>query len=65
MNQAIIDSDNGLLSYRPQAIIWTNDGILFIELLKTIYIQENVFENVEIAAILSRIQCYTMTVSIS
>ena len=29
-NLTIIGSDNGLLPYRRQAIIWTNDGILLI-----------------------------------
>ena len=59
-NLIIIDSDNGLLSGRRQAIIWTNDGQLLIGPLGTnfseILIQENAFESVvwEMAAILSR-----------
>ena len=35
----IIDSDNGLLPRRHQAIIWTNAGILLIEPLGTIFSQ--------------------------
>ena len=66
----IIGSDNGLSPGRPQAIIWTNAGILLIgplgtnfsEILKrnsNIFIQENVLENVvcEMASILSRPWC--------
>ena len=34
-NLTIIVSDNGLLPSRRQAIIWTNAGILLIELLGT------------------------------
>ena len=65
----IIGSHNGLLAGRRQAIIWTNAGILLIELFgankvnfignSNIFIQENVHENVvcEMASILSRHQC--------
>ena len=65
----IIGSDNGLSPDRRQAIIWTNAGILSIDLLGTklseisiaihIFIQENASENVvwKMAAILSRPQC--------
>ena len=66
----VIGSDNGMSPEQRQAIIWTNAGILLIwplgtnfnEILvkiPTIFIQENVFENVvcETAAILSRPQC--------
>ena len=52
----IIGSDNGLLSGRHKAIIWTNAGILFIWVLGTnqwylqqnsyIFIQENMFKSV-------------------
>ena len=34
-NLTIIGSDNGLSPGRPQAIIWTNDGILLIGPLRT------------------------------
>ena len=68
---SIIDSDNGLLPGRGQAIIWNNAGILLIRTVGTnfseilikrnsyIFIQENAFENIvsEIVAILSRPQC--------
>ena len=37
----IIGSENGLSPGRPQAIIWTNAGILLIGL-----IEENTFENI-------------------
>ena len=61
----IIDSDNGLLPGRLQAIIWTNAGILLIWPIGTnfseisikihISIQENAFQSVvcEMSAILS------------
>ena len=52
----IIDSDNGLLPGRHQAIIWTNAGTLLIRPLGTnfseilieihIFFDENAFENV-------------------
>ena len=35
VNYTIIGSDNGLSPGRRHAIIWTNDGILFIESLET------------------------------
>ena len=35
VNYTIIDSDNGLLPARHQAINWTNAGILLIEPLET------------------------------
>ena len=35
VKQTIIGSDNGLSPGRPQAIIWTNAGILLIGLLGT------------------------------
>ena len=70
-NLIIIDSDNGLLPGRCQAIIWTNAGILligplgtncseiWIEILTFSFKKINVFESVvcEIAAILSQPQC--------
>ena len=68
-NLTIIGSDNGLSPGRRQAIIWTNDVILWIRPLGTnfseilidsnILIQENAFECVvcETATILSRPQC--------
>ena len=64
----IIGSDIGLLPGRPQAIIWTNAGILLIRLWGTnfskilinwnIFIQEKAFENVvwTMAVIFSRPQ---------
>ena len=72
----IIGSDNGLSPGRRQAIIWTNDGILLIEPLGTKFCEiliaihtfslKNKFENVvcEMAAILSRLQCDKLIVSI-
>ena len=42
---AIIGSDNGLSPGRPQAIIWTNVGILLIVSLGT-NIAENTIDNV-------------------
>ena len=69
VNLTIIGSDNGLSPGRRQAIIWSNDGILFIGPLGTnfseisieihTFIQENAFENVVwiMAAILSQPQC--------
>ena len=66
---SITGSDNGLSPGRRQAIIWTNDGILFIRPLGTnfseiliensyIFIQENALENVvwKLSAILSQTQ---------
>ena len=63
-------SDNGLVPFQHQAIMWTDAGILLIwpletnfsEILNkihTFFIQENAFENVilKMAAILSRPQC--------
>ena len=65
----IIGSDNDLSPGRRQAIIWTNDGILFIRTLLTNFsenlseihsflIHENAFENVvcEMGSISSRPQ---------
>ena len=72
-NLTMIGSDNGLSPSWRQAIYWTNAGILLIgrlgtkfseiliQLLAFIFvIQENAFESVdcEMAAILSRHQCY-------
>ena len=68
-NLTIIGSDNGLAPTRWQAIIWTNDGVLFVPLetnlewifnrISYIFIQENAFEKVvcKTAAILSQPQC--------
>ena len=66
----IIGSDNGLSPERPQAIIWTNAGILLIgplgtnfsEILieiQTFFTEENTFENVvcKMLFISSRPQC--------
>ena len=62
----IIGSDNGLSPGRRHAIIWTNDGSMYIGTLGTnvsensyIFIQENAFENVvcKMAVILFRPQC--------
>ena len=66
----IIGSDNGLSPGRGEAIIWTNDGILFIGPLGInfskivikiciFFISENAFENVvrKSATILSRRKC--------
>ena len=65
-----IDSDNGFLPGRRQAIIWTKAGILLIWTYRNklqwnlnqnlyIFIQENAFENVvrKLEAILSRSRC--------
>ena len=67
-NPTLVGSDNGFSPGRRQAIIWTNDGILFIRPFGTqwnfnrhlqISNQENAYENVvcEMAAILSQPQC--------
>ena len=71
----IIGSDNGLLTGRRWGIIWTNSGILLIELLgiklqwnfnwnQHIFIQENAFENVinKMVAILFLPQCVDMNI---
>ena len=72
----VIGSDNGLSPGRRQAIIWTNDGILFFSYFEipnkfqwnlkrnsSIFIHENAFANVvcAMAPILSRPQCITLT----
>ena len=69
-NSTIIASDNGMSPDRRQAIIWTNAGMLQIELLRTnlseilmeiqtFSFRKNAFEKVvcKTTAILSRPQC--------
>ena len=69
VNYAIIASDNGLLPVRRQAIIWTNDGLLFGRLRtnfsdffhqsEIVFLQENGYQNIvcKVAAIYSLPQC--------